>query len=78
MNGVGSHLKAAGKRIDHPYEFSKFAVANECASMDEADSLRAREPPPKTCSGWERRSARLWEIDELYPDRQQLIREGRF
>jgi hypothetical protein len=61
----------------------KFAAANECASMDEADSvlradLRTHEPPPKICSGWERRSARLWEIDELYPDRQQLNRGGRF
>jgi hypothetical protein len=51
--------------------------------MDEAGSvlrvgLRAHEPPPKICSGWERRSARLWEIDELYPDRQQLNRGGRF
>jgi len=51
--------------------------------MGEADfvlrvDLRAHEPPPKICSGWERRSARLWEIDELYPGRQQLIRGGRF
>jgi hypothetical protein len=61
----------------------KFAMANECASIDEADSVlrvdpRAHKPPPKICSGWERRSARLWEIDELDPDRQQLNRSGRF
>jgi hypothetical protein len=51
--------------------------------MDEAGSvlrvdLRAHEPPPKICSGWERRSARLREIDEPYPDRQQLNRGCRF
>jgi hypothetical protein len=58
-------------------------MANERASIDEADSVltvdvRAREPPPKTCLGWKRRSARLREMDELYPDRQQLDRGGWF
>jgi hypothetical protein len=58
-------------------------MANECASIDEADSLlrvdvRARKPPPKICSGWERRSPRLREIDQLYRYRQQLNRGGRF
>src|SRR5260370_29572143 len=72
LNCVGNHLKAAGKLIDRPYKFSWFAVTNECASMDEADSvlrvdLRAHEPPPKMLRLGE-------EVREIVGDRRAVPR----
>jgi hypothetical protein len=56
----------------------RFAVANECASNDEAAHTRSGRhlneygQPMKLRSDEERRSARLREIDDLYADWQQL------
>jgi hypothetical protein len=56
-------------------------MANECVSIDEADSVfavnvRAHKQPTKNRSGQGRRPSGLREIDEMCLDRQQFNRFG--